>query len=191
MVIANDWWVLALRGTAALLLGVAFVVWPRLLVHILVLGFGGYLAIAGLIGVAAALLFPRNGKRTLWSGPGLLGLLSAGTGLGLLVWQGTTILLLRVVIALWAIVTAALDLTTAVQRRRALGLAPLARQVDTTLLQAIGAGVQLVFGLWLFPWLDTPDEILRWVLVGYLWLESVVLLALARLAREERRSRTP
>ena len=191
MVIANDWWVLALRGTAALLLGVAFVVWPRLLVHILVLGFGGYLALAGLLGIAAALRLPRDGKRTLWSGPGLLGLLSAGTGLGLLVWQDTTILLLRVVIALWAIVTAALDLTATVQRRRALGRAPLARQVDTTLLQAIGAGVQLVFGLWLFPWLDTPDEILRWVLVGYLWLEGVVLLALARLAREERRSRTP
>src|SRR6266566_1527542 len=52
--LARHWWVIALRGVAALLFGVLAFVWPGMTLAVLVLLFGAYALVDGILGILAA-----------------------------------------------------------------------------------------------------------------------------------------
>ena len=84
-VLADNWWVFALRGVVAILLGVAAFAAPDATIFALVLLFAAYIVVDGIFGVVLAVRSARNNER--W---GLL-LLSGLSGIAI----GITLALAR------------------------------------------------------------------------------------------------
>ncbi len=131
---------LLFRGILAVLFGVLVLVWPRLSLVILVLVFGIYAVIGGIVAVVDALQYTHE------QGRGLLlveGILSVIVGVVAIVWPAITAFAFLFLIAAWAIVTGVMEIVGAITlpvgagRRWLLGLAGL---------------VSIIFGVLIATW---------------------------------------
>jgi uncharacterized membrane protein HdeD (DUF308 family) len=135
MILAKNWWALALRGLLGIALGVLTFARPAAMFAALVLVFGAYALVDGVLSVIAALRGAR-GDRSWWAllVGGIAGIL---TGLGAFVLPALTALVLLYVIACWAVVTGALEITAAVRLRE---------QISREWLLGLSGGLSIVFG---------------------------------------------
>jgi uncharacterized membrane protein HdeD (DUF308 family) len=114
--LAENWWAIALRGVAAIILGVLTFVLPGLSLIVLILMFGAYAIVEGILNVVAAVRRrPVEGSRWLLL---LEGLVSIAAGIVTFALPGLTALVLLYVIAAWAIVTGVLEIIAAVRVRK-------------------------------------------------------------------------
>jgi uncharacterized membrane protein HdeD (DUF308 family) len=109
--IVERWWVLALRGVAGILLGIAAFAWPGLTLVVLVILFGAYLLVDGVLALIAGVM-ARSWLLVLEGAAGVI------VGILTLVWPGITALVLLFLVAAWAIVTGVAELVGAVRLRR-------------------------------------------------------------------------
>lgn len=109
------WWLMAIRGLLAVLFGLAAIVWPGLTLFVLVILFGAYALVDGVVAVIVSFQ-ERKSVRQWWVV--LLGGI-AGIIVGVLtfVWPAITALVLLYLIAAWAIVTGILEIAAAFSRR--------------------------------------------------------------------------
>jgi uncharacterized membrane protein HdeD (DUF308 family) len=109
------WWLMAIRGLLAVLFGLAAIVWPGLTLFVLVILFGAYALVDGVVAVTVSFQ-ERKSVRQWWVV--LLGGI-AGIIVGVLtfVWPAITALVLLYLIAAWAIVTGILEIAAAFSRR--------------------------------------------------------------------------
>ena len=122
--LTRKWWLLALRGMIAALFGLAALVWPGATLTALVLLFGAYALVDGLLALVVSLLDPDEFDR----GWALLlkGLAGIATGVVTFLWPSVTPQALLYLIAAWAVLTsvfevvAALDLRNVVEGERQL-----------------------------------------------------------------------
>ena len=110
----RHWWVVALRGLAAIVFGILAFIWPGLTLAVLVLLFGAYAIVDGVLALYAAV---RSGGKHIWA-PLLEGIVGIGAGLVAFFLPGLTALALLFVIATWAILTGVLEVITAVRLRQ-------------------------------------------------------------------------
>jgi uncharacterized membrane protein HdeD (DUF308 family) len=110
----RHWWVVALRGLAAIIFGILAFIWPGITLTVVILFYGAYALVDGLLAVYAAI---RSRGQHLWA---LLleGIVGIAAGLIALLWPALTALALVYVIAVWAILTGALEIVAAVRMRR-------------------------------------------------------------------------
>ena len=114
--LAENWWAIALRGVAAIILGVLTFVLPGLSLIALILMFGAYAIVEGILNVVAAVRRrPVEGSRWLLL---LEGLVSIAAGIVTFALPGLTALVLLYLIAAWAIVTGVLEIIAAVRVRK-------------------------------------------------------------------------
>ena len=52
--LARHWWVMAVRGAAALLFGIVALIWPQITLTVLVLLFGAYALVDGVLALVTA-----------------------------------------------------------------------------------------------------------------------------------------
>jgi uncharacterized membrane protein HdeD (DUF308 family) len=161
----RNWWLLALRGLAAVIFGLLAFVWPGITLLTLIWLFGGFALVNGILSLVLATKAPKGYPRfgSLILG-GLLGILA---GLLTFVMPGITALGLLILIAAWALVTGILEIVAAIKLRKAItgewmliltGLASVAFGILLMLRPAAGALVMvlwigayaLVFGILLF-----------------------------------------
>ena len=114
--LAKSWWVVALRGVAAILFGVLAVLIPGITLFAIVLLFGSYALIDGGLAVVAAIR--RRKGEGLWWALLLEGLVSIAAGVVAFVMPGLTALALIYVIGVWAIFTGVLEVVAAIRLRR-------------------------------------------------------------------------
>ena len=113
--LARNWWVFALRGVLAILFGVLAFVRPAITLEVLVLLFGfwalvdGVLALISSVGAAEA--------HEPWWPLVLIGLLSIAAGIVTLKWPGITALVLLLIVAYWSIFRGVLEIAAAVRLR--------------------------------------------------------------------------
>lgn len=114
-VVFRNWWYLLLRGVFSVLFGAAALAWPRSMITALVLLFGAYALVDGLIAVLYG--FRVSGKGRVWSLliEGFLGVLA---GVVTMLWPDITALMLLYLIAAWAIITGILEITAMAWLRR-------------------------------------------------------------------------
>jgi len=114
--LARNWWALALRGVAAIIFGVLAFVLPGVTLAVLILLFGGYALVTGVLNVLAAVR-GRGDDQPWWV---LLfeGLLGVAAGIVAFALPGLTELALIYVIAAWAILTGVLQIAAAIGLRR-------------------------------------------------------------------------
>jgi len=146
------WWILGIRGLLAVLFGLAAIVWPRLTLLVLVLLFGAYALVDGVIAVVVSLQVRRVFTR--WWVLLLEGLVGIIAGLLTFLWPGITALVLLYVIAFWAIVTGVFEIAAALS-----GWLPVAQEWSLALAGVLSVllGVLLVIlpgvGLLSLVWL--------------------------------------
>ncbi|HEV8164756.1 MAG TPA: DUF308 domain-containing protein, partial [Actinomycetota bacterium] len=133
------WWSVALRGVLAVAFGVVAWIWPHITVHALVLLYGFYALVDGLLALAALLVGGSLVReRRVW----LLveGVAGIAAGVIAFLWPGITALVLLYLIAAWAIATGILEIAAAVWLRR---------ELRGEWLLALGGVVSVLFGVFL------------------------------------------
>jgi uncharacterized membrane protein HdeD (DUF308 family) len=173
----RHWWVLILRGLAAVIFSVLAFVLPGMTLGVLVLMFGAYMLVDGAFRVASAIGARRS------SGPwGLLllhGLL--GIGLGIFTWiaPGITAVALLAYIAVWAVITGVLEIVAAIRLRH---------EIHGELWLGLSGALSIAFGvlLLLFPLAGALTMI--WMLAGYTMAFGISMVVLGvRMRRMARR----
>ncbi len=129
--VARNWWLILIRGLAAIAFGIVCLVWPAISLLALVLLFGVYALVDG---VGAIVWGAQSG----WGAMVAVGVVSVLAGLIAFFWPGITALALLYVIAAWAIVRGVSEITAAVRLRR---------QIDNEWLLVIGGVISIVFGV--------------------------------------------
>jgi uncharacterized membrane protein HdeD (DUF308 family) len=114
--LARNWWVLALRGAAAIVFGILALLLPGASLAALILLFGSYALVDGIFSVVAAVR--RRGGAQPWWVLLLEGLVSIAAGIVTFAMPGLTAIVLLYVIAAWAIVTGVLEVIAAVRLRK-------------------------------------------------------------------------
>jgi uncharacterized membrane protein HdeD (DUF308 family) len=113
---APSWWVLVLRGLVALLFGLAALFWPSLILAVLIVFFGAYALVDGVLAVIAAFRSSGRGmRRPLLLIEGAIGILF---GIVALFWPDLTALTLLYIIAFWAILSGISRIVMAIMLRR-------------------------------------------------------------------------
>jgi len=113
---SSNWWALALRGLAGILLGLLAFSWPGVTIAAVVTLFGLYALMDGVFSIIAALRGVRENERWGWMlVEGIAGVLA---GLVALFMPLLGAIALVWIIALWAIVTGALEIGAAFRLRK-------------------------------------------------------------------------
>ena len=113
---ARNWWALALRGLVAVLFGLAALFWPGLVLSVLIVLFGAYALVDGVLAVIAAFRSSgRSPRRGLLLIEGVVGILF---GLIALLWPDLTALALLYLFAFWAILGGIARILMAIMLRR-------------------------------------------------------------------------
>jgi uncharacterized membrane protein HdeD (DUF308 family) len=140
--LAGRWWTFVVRGIAAILFGLLTFLWPGITLTALVLLFGAYALIDGVLSIVAAVTKQR-GRSRWWALilQGIFGIIAAGVTV---VFPGLAALALLYVIAAWALVTGAFEVAAAISLRKYL---------QKEWLLALGGVLSMVFGilLMMFP----------------------------------------
>ena len=111
--LARHWWAIALRGIAAVVFGILAFVWPGMTLAVLVVLFGAYALVDGILGLLTALRGETEHRLAL----AVEGVVSVLAGLAAFAWPGLTALVLLYIIAFWAIVTGVLEIVAAIRLR--------------------------------------------------------------------------
>jgi uncharacterized membrane protein HdeD (DUF308 family) len=109
--LAQHWWVLLLRGLAAIVFGLLTYANPGISIAVLVLFWGAYALVDGIFEVIA-------GVRAKWGSLILLGILGIVAGVVTFMWPGITALVLLYIIAFWAIVAGVMQIAAAIRLRK-------------------------------------------------------------------------
>lgn len=153
MNLSKRWWVLAVRGVAAILFGILTFISPGLSLLALVWFFGVWAIVHGVFTISAA--FGPAGEVRHWPGLVVEGLVGVAAGIATLVWPAITALVLLYLIAVWALATGVTELVTAVRLRKVihgewlLGFAGVLSIVFGILLFVVPRAGALAVALWI------------------------------------------
>jgi uncharacterized membrane protein HdeD (DUF308 family) len=151
----RNWWVLVLRGAFGILFGLAALTFPWQVITTLVLLFGAYALVDGVVALGYALrVSPRDRVWTLLL-EGALGIL---IGVVSLIWPHLTARALLSLIGVWAVMTGILEIAAMSWLRR-LGL--------SGLLLAVSGVLSIVLGVALFFMPEAGLVVLTGLLGGY------------------------
>jgi len=115
--LAENWWLLLIRGILAIAFGVLALLWPDLTLLTLTFLWGAYAIADGIFALGAATLGKgRETARRLWLA--LIGLAGILVGLLTFVWPEITAQVLLLFIASWAIITGMLQIWGALELRK-------------------------------------------------------------------------
>ena len=166
--ITHYWWVILLRGIFAILFGIAAFIWPGLTIDVLVLLFGAYALLDGIL--AAIVGIQQYGENERWWIVLLEGIAGIVLGMLTLVWPGTTATVLLAFIAAWAIVTGVVEIAAAVWLRKVI-------EGEWTLILAGAASV--LFGVLLVLQPTAGAVAIIWLIGAYAIVFGVLLSILA------------
>ncbi len=113
--LSQFWWVLLIRGIAAILFGIVALAWPGLTAYTLLLTFGIFAVVDGIFAIITG--FRRKAGDDQWWSWLVEGILSLIIGLMALFWTETTALALVIWIAAWAMVAGVMRIIAAIRLR--------------------------------------------------------------------------
>jgi uncharacterized membrane protein HdeD (DUF308 family) len=113
--VSGNWVALAVRGCAAVLFGLAALIWPGLTLAVLIILYGAYAVVDGGFAIVAGLRAGSGTGKWLFVAEGALSILA---GLIAVFWPGVSAVLLLYIIAFWAIFGGLLRIVGAVLLRQ-------------------------------------------------------------------------
>ena len=164
--LADNWWLLLLRGLAAIAFGILAFIWPGLTLLTLIYLWGAYALCDGIFALGAA-ISAKGGDMTPRWWLVLAGIVSILAALVAFFYPGITALVLLMFIAAWAIIVGLLQIWGATEWRKVL---------DDAWLLALSGVLSLIFGVLLFAQPGAGAVALVWmigwfaVVFGCLWV---------------------
>lgn len=165
--LARNWWAIGLRGALAIVLGLIALFHPGAAILSLVIVFAVYAFADGVFGVVSAVRAGQSGHR--WGLLAFEGLVNAGVGVIAVLWPGIPVVAFVLLVAVWAVMTGALELAAAFR---------LGTQ-DGRWWLVVGGLVSLLFGALLFAAPMLGAVVLTWWLGVYALIFGVALVVLA------------
>ena len=165
--LAKNWWLLLLRGIAAIIFGLLAFAWPGLTLLTLILFYGAFALVDGVLAIAAAITGGVPGSRW-WLA--IVGLLGIAAGLLTFLTPGLTALVLLFFIAGWAIVTGVFEIIGAIKLRK---------EIDNEWLLILGGIISVLFGVGMMLAPGAGALALVWVIGAYSVVMGVIFVALA------------
>jgi uncharacterized membrane protein HdeD (DUF308 family) len=167
--LAEYWWLLLLRGLAAIAFGVIAFLWPAITLVALTYLWGAYALADGIIALGAA--FSARGVD---AGPrwwlGLSGVVGIFAGILAFAYTGMTALILLVFIAVWAIIIGALQIFAAVRMRDV---------INNEWWLILSGLISIAFGVVLIAWPGTGALALVWTIAWYAGFFGCMLVGLS------------
>jgi len=166
--LARNWWLLALRGIAGILFGIAAFVWPESTLAALVLVFGAYVFVDGIFALIAGIGMRR--QLNLWWLVVLEGV--AGIILGVLTFRSPdiTALILLSFIAAWSIITGIFEIATAARLRK---------MIPNEWLLILSGVVSIIFGILLIVYPGAGALSIVWLIGAYALIFGILMLVLS------------
>jgi len=166
--VADNWWLLLLRGLAAIAFGVIAFFWRGITLVALTYLFGIYAIVDGLAAIWGAFNLPGEAGPRWWLG--LSGVVSILAGIVAFVYTGMTALALLVFIAVWAIIIGVLQLYAAVQ---------LWKVIDNDWWLILSGLLSIAFGVVLIAWPSTGALALIWTIAWFALFFGCMFIGLA------------
>jgi uncharacterized membrane protein HdeD (DUF308 family) len=176
--LADNWWLLLLRGIAAIAFGVLAFFWPGLTLVTLTLLWGAYALMDGVIAIWAAFNASRGAAGPRWW-LGLSGVAGILAGVVTFYYTGTTTLVLLMFIAVWAIIIGALQIWGAIALRKVL-------QHEWLLI--LNGVLSIAFGAVLLSQPGTGALALVWMIAWYAIFFGCLYVALAFRLKQYKRT---
>lgn len=133
--LARNWWLEVLRGVAAIAFGVLAFAWPGITLVTLVLFYGAFVLVDGVLALAAAVM-GGNAMPRWWLA--IVGLAGIVAGALTFVWPGITAFILLLFIAAWAIVLGIFEIVGAIRLRK---------EIEGEWLLILNGALSVLFGL--------------------------------------------
>ena len=165
--LAKNWWLLLLRGVAAIIFGVLAFVWPGLTLLTLVLFYGAFALVDGVLAVIAAVNGGAPAPRW-WLA--IVGISGIAAGLLTFLMPGITALILLLFIAGWAIATGVLHMIGAIKLRK---------EIENEWFLVLSGLVSVLFGVGMMLAPGAGALALVWVIAIYSVVEGALLIGLA------------
>jgi uncharacterized membrane protein HdeD (DUF308 family) len=158
--LGRNWWILAIRGIAAIVFGVLAFAQPDATLTVLVALVGAYLLVDGVSLLVSLARGDALARRSVWTF-GIMGVLGVIAGIATFVWPDATALSLLFVVALWAIFMGVFQLGAAIRLRQ---------EIEGEFWLALGGLFAIAFGVFL---LVNPGA----GLLSLVWLVGVWAIA--------------
>jgi uncharacterized membrane protein HdeD (DUF308 family) len=165
--LTRNWWLVALRGTLAVIFGVAAFVWPGVSFEVLVLLFGAYAFFDGVLVLSFGLMAAGDSEQ--WWPLVLSGILGIGLGVLTFARPGTIALGLVYVVGFWAIVTGLLEIVGALRLRDI---------INGEWLMGLSGALSIVFGVLVVAQPDSGALVLVYLFGFYAILVGISQIAL-------------
>ncbi len=165
--LAKNWWMLLLRGIAAIIFGVLAFAWPGMTLLTLIMFYGAFALVDGVLAIIAAIAGGAPAQRW-WLA--IVGLLGIATGVLMFTMPGLTALVLLYFIAGWAIATGAFQIVGAIRLRK---------EIDDEWYLILGGVVSVLFGVGVMMAPGAGALALLWVIGTYAVIMGAILVALA------------
>jgi len=166
--LAKNWWLLLLRGIASIVFGVLAFAWPGLTLVTLVLLYGAYALIDGVIALVAAFTGGAKPVPTWWLI--VVGLLGIAAGVVTFLMPGITAILLILFIGCWALVHGIFEIIGAIQLRK---------EIDNEWMLILSGIVSVLFGLIVLIAPGAGALGLIWAIAAYSIVFGITFIALA------------
>jgi uncharacterized membrane protein HdeD (DUF308 family) len=170
--LARHWWVLLLRGMLAIVFALLAWLLPGITLTALVLAFGIYVEVDGVLGVWMALASRKSNPHWWWLL--LWGLAGIVVGAITFAMPGITALVLLMYIAAWALVTGVMQVMAAWRLRK---------EISGEWLLGLGGLLSILFGA-LMVWNPGAGALaVLWLIGVYAFIFGLVMVMLALRAR--------
>jgi uncharacterized membrane protein HdeD (DUF308 family) len=165
--LAKNWWMLLLRGIAAIIFGVLVFAWPGVTLLTLIWFYGAFVLVDGVLAIIAAIAGGAPAPRW-WLA--IVGLLGIAAGLLTFLMPGLTALVLLFFIAGWAIATGVFQIIGAIKLRK---------EIDNEWLLVLSGIVSVLFGVGMMLAPGAGALALLWVIGAYAVITGVLIIALS------------
>ena len=165
--LAQNWWVIALRGVVAIIFGIIALFMPGAALLAFVLLFAAYMLVDGVLTIIAGVRAAQRHERWGWLiFEGILDLIAGGVAV---IWPVITIVAFVLLMGAWAIITGALLFGASFRLNIPHG----------RWLMTLAGAVSLIWGVLLIIWPLIGAVVLTWWIAAYALVFGVAMLVLA------------
>jgi uncharacterized membrane protein HdeD (DUF308 family) len=172
VILARHWWIILLRGLLAIVLGVLAWLSPGIMISTLVLFFGLYALVDGILGIWTAIT--GGNKHESWWVLILWGLTGIGIGILTFLAPAITTMALLFYIAIWAVVTGVLEIVVSIHLRN---------EIEGEWLLILAGLLSVFFGIVIMVQPGAGALTLLWLIALYAIIFGIILVVLAFKAR--------
>ena len=163
--LAKNWWLEVLRGVAAIIFGILAFAWPGITLLTLVLFWGAFALVDGVLAIIAAVK-GGNPMPRWWLA--IVGIAGLAAGAVTFLMPGLTALVLVTFIAVWAIVLGVMEIYGAIKLRK---------EIEGEWFLILNGALSVVFGILLLWRPGIGALALVWIIGAYAIILGVIYIA--------------